>query len=129
MIALTDLPGRPCPAAAALDVIGERWSLLVVREVSMGEHRFEGIVAGTGASRDRVAARLKVLVEHGVLERRPYQSGPVRHEYHLTSAGEELVPIIRALRAWGTNHVVAADDPLLNRSARAWPEPDPAPGH
>ena len=82
---LADLPGRPCPAAAALEVVGDRWSLLVIREVSLGAHRFTRIQEGTGAPRDRLAARLKTLVDAGVL----------------TDAGQELVPVIRALRAWG----------------------------
>ncbi len=112
MIALTDLPGRPCPVAAALEVVGERWALLVVRELTLDVHRFEGIVAGTGASRDRVAARLRTLVEHGIVERRLYQSSPDRYEYHLTAAGEGLAPVVTALRRWGSTWAVAPDDPL-----------------
>jgi DNA-binding HxlR family transcriptional regulator len=84
---LADLPGRPCPAAAALEVVGDRWSLLVIREVSLGAHRFTRIQEGTGAPR--------------VLRRERYCEAPERYEYHLTDAGQELVPVIRALRAWG----------------------------
>jgi DNA-binding HxlR family transcriptional regulator len=98
---LADLPGRPCPAAAALELVGDRWSLLVVREVSLGAHRFTRIQEGTGAPRDRLAARLKFLVEAGVLRRERYSDTPERYEYHLTPAGQELVPVIRALREWG----------------------------
>jgi DNA-binding HxlR family transcriptional regulator len=98
---LADLPGRPCPAAAALELVGDRWSLLVIREVSLGAHRFTRIQEGTGAPRDRLAARLKTLVDGGVLRRERYCEAPERYEYHLTDAGQELVPVIRALRAWG----------------------------
>jgi DNA-binding HxlR family transcriptional regulator len=118
-IPLADLPGRPCPIAAGLEVVGERWALLVVREVALGAHRFTEIVAGTGAPRDRVAARLKALTEAGVLERRQYQSGPDRFEYHLTESGRALLPVLDALLDWGRAWVVSPDDPDLPRSRRA----------
>jgi DNA-binding HxlR family transcriptional regulator len=114
--ALADLPGRPCPVAASLAVVGERWALLVVREVWLGSHRFGEIVAGTGAPRDRVAARLKALEEAGVVERRAYQEAPPRFEYHLTAAGRDLVPVLEALLVWGRAHAVRADDPLRDRA-------------
>ena len=98
---LADLPGRPCPVAAALELVGDRWSLLVVREVNLGAHRFTRIQEGTGAPRDRLAARLKALVDSGVLRRERYSDAPERYEYHLTPAGRELVPVLTALRAWG----------------------------
>jgi DNA-binding HxlR family transcriptional regulator len=104
-IDLAELPGRPCPIAAGLELVGERWALLVVRELTLGSHRFSEIVAGTGAPRDRVAARLRTLVEHGVVERRRYQTGPDRYEYHLTEAGRDLSPVLRALLTWGRTHV------------------------
>jgi DNA-binding HxlR family transcriptional regulator len=92
---LADLPGRACSIAAALDLVGDRWSLLVVREVALGAHRFTAILRGTGAPRDRLAVRLRALVDAGVLHHAP-DGG-----YHLTPAGEELVPVLAALRAWG----------------------------
>lgn len=101
-----DLPGRACSVAAALDVVGDRWALLVVREVTLGHHRFSEILAGTGAPRDRLTARLKLLVEAGVLERRPYQDNPPRSEYHLTQAGKGLRPVLHALRQWGDDNAV-----------------------
>ena len=115
MPTLADLPGRPCPIAASLEVVGERWSLLVVRELSLGAHRFGEIVSGTGAPRDRIAARLKVLVEAGVVERRRYQSGPERFEYHLTESGEALLPVLDALLVWGRAYAVDLDDPDRDR--------------
>lgn len=108
---LADLPGRPCPIAASLEVVGERWALLVVREIVLGNNRFSGIVDGTGAPRDRIAARLKSLEEHGVVARRRYQQSPPRFEYELTESGRALVPVLDALLVWSLHHVVARDDP------------------
>jgi DNA-binding HxlR family transcriptional regulator len=108
---LAELPGRPCPIAASLEVIGERWALLVVREIVMGSRRFTDIVRGTGAPRDRIAARLKVLEEAGVVERRAYQDHPARFDYALTDSGLALVPVLDALLAWGLDYAVATDDP------------------
>ena len=91
--------------ARTLEVVGDRWSLLVIREAFLGNHRFDAIQRRTGAPRDILAARLRKLVETGVLERRRYQERPPRDEYHLTAAGRELHPVITALRQWGDRHV------------------------
>ncbi len=120
---LAQLPGRPCPIAASLEVVGERWALLVARELWMGSHRFGEIVAGTGAPRDRIAARLKVLEEAGVVERRQYQQSPPRFEYHLTASGRDLVPVLEALLTWGREHAVAPDDPLRQPLRARGPRP------
>lgn len=119
---LADLPGRPCPIAAALEVVGERWALLVVRELALGANRFSDIVAGTGAPRDRIAARLKTLEQARVVTRVPYQSAPPRDEYRLTASGQALIPVLDALLAWGKEHAVAADDPERPRSYRTFAE-------
>jgi DNA-binding HxlR family transcriptional regulator len=103
---VSDLPGRFCSIAAALEVVGDRWSLLAVREVSLGHHRFGEILEGTGAPRDRLSARLKALVEAEVLERRQYSDAPPRFDYHLTRAGKDLVPVLRSLMAWGDRWAV-----------------------
>src|SRR6201999_3004584 len=86
--------GRPCSIAAALELVGDRWSLLIVREVHFGNHRFSELARYTGAPRDRLAARLKALVGAGILERREYQESPPRSGYHLTAAGRDLVPVL-----------------------------------
>ena len=112
---LAELPGRPCPIAASLEVVGERWALLVVRELWMGSRRFGEIVSGTGAPRDRIAARLKVLEEAGVVARVQYQESPERFEYHLTDSGKALIPVLKALLSWGREHAVP-DDPDLHLS-------------
>jgi DNA-binding HxlR family transcriptional regulator len=92
------LPGRPCSIAAALELVGDRWALLAVREIGFGNHRFNQIVRNTGAPRDRLAARLKTLVEAGVLVR--------ADGYHLTEAGRELAPVIWSLLTWGNKWAV-----------------------
>lgn len=107
MTRLDTLPGRRCSIAGALDVVGDKWALLVVREVSLGSHRFGEIAAGTGAPRDRLSARLAALVEAGVLEKRPYSA--TREGYHLTEAGRALLPVLQALLQWGDRWV--ADTP------------------
>ena len=105
--------GRPrvCSIADALDVVGERWSLLVLRELGFGVRRFSDILINTGAPRETLALRLRTLEEHGIIERRRYQEHPPRDEYHLTEAGEELLPVLGALRAWGARHVTPARRP------------------
>lgn len=116
---LAQLPGRPCPIAAALEVVGEKWALLTVREIALGANRFGQIVAGTGAPRDRIAARLKSLESAGVLTRTPYQEHPRRDTYQLTDSGRELIPILNALLDWGSHHAIASDDPLRPRRYRS----------
>ena len=83
--------------------------MLAIREISFGNRRFNEIARNTGAPRDRLAARLHSLVEAGILERREYQSAPPRAEYHLTAAGRDLAPVLRALVAWGDRWV--SDEP------------------
>ena len=97
---------RPCSVAAALDVLGERWSLLAVREISYGVHTFARIAAYTGATRDILADRLRKLDSAGIIDRQPYSEHPPRYEYHLTQAGRELFPVMLALREWGDRWAV-----------------------
>ena len=115
-VTLADLPGRPCPIAAALELVGERWALLIVRELALGNSRFEDIVRGTGAPRDRVAARLKALDDAGVIQRHAYQAAPPRFDYQLTDSGRALLPVLDALLAWGLDHAVG---PTATRTATA----------
>jgi DNA-binding HxlR family transcriptional regulator len=112
---LADLAGRPCPIAAALEVVGERWALLIVRELALGNSRFQDIVRGTGAPRDRVAARIKALDDAGVIRRVPYQTSPPRFDYQLTDSGRALIPVLDALLAWGLDHAVPPNDPDRDR--------------
>jgi DNA-binding HxlR family transcriptional regulator len=96
---------RVCSIADALDVVGERWSLLVLRELGFGVHRFKDIQVNTGAPRETLALRLRKLEEAGVIERRRYSDHPPRDEYVLTAAGRDLIPVLAALREWGERHV------------------------
>ena len=125
-VTLADLPGRCCPIAAALDLVGERWALLIVRELSLGNSRFQDIVRGTGAPRDRVAARLKALDEAGVIRRVPYQAAPPRFDYQLTESGRALIPVLDALLAWGLDHAVDPNDP--DRDRYRWAKAKQRPG-
>ncbi|RZQ62474.1 winged helix-turn-helix transcriptional regulator [Amycolatopsis suaedae] len=103
--------GRDCSIAGALAVIGERWTLLALREVSLGVRRFDHIARNTGASRDILAARLRKLVDAGVLDRVPYQDNPPRHDYVLTEAGRALRPILHSLMEWGDRYVTTGEGP------------------
>jgi DNA-binding HxlR family transcriptional regulator len=108
---LEDLPGRPCSVAAALNLVGEKWALLAVREITFGNKRFDAIARNTGAPRDRLAARLRALEEGGVIARRQYSEHPPRYEYDLTEAGRELRTVLTALRAWGDKWAIDAPPP------------------
>src|SRR5664280_831904 len=99
--------GRPCSIAAALQVVGEKWALLAVREISLGNHTFDAIARNTGATRDRLAARLRALEEAGVIERRQYSTRPPRSDYHLTAVGRDLSLVLQALRTWGDKWAVS----------------------
>ncbi len=99
---------RSCSVAAALGVVGEKWSLLVVRELCWNVHRFDAIARNTGAPRDILTSRLRRLEAVGVIEKRLYQERPQRFEYHLTRAGEELRPVLLSLMQWGDRWAVEA---------------------
>jgi DNA-binding HxlR family transcriptional regulator len=103
---------RVCSIADALEILGDRWSLLVVRECSYGVHRFKDIQRSTGAATDILTSRLKGLEAVGILRREPYNSRPVRYEYFLTDSGEELFPILLALREWGERQLHSGMAPL-----------------
>ena len=103
-------PGRPrtCSIARALEVLGQKWSLLVVREVFYGVRRFERIAANTGAPRDVLTTRLRTLVDAGVLVRVAYSQRPPRWEYQLTDAGRDLLPVLMSLMRWGDEHLAGS---------------------
>lgn len=97
---------RECSVAAALEVIGEKWSLLLIRELILGVDKFNDIAANTGAPRDILTARLRRLEELGVIERTEYSQRPVRYSYVLTKKGRDLRPVVSALKHWGDTHVM-----------------------
>jgi DNA-binding HxlR family transcriptional regulator len=92
---------RVCSIADALELVGDRWSLLVVRELGFGVTRFTELQANTGAPRETLTARLRKLEEVGVIARRRYSEHPPRDEYSLTEAGRAMGPVLRSLRRWG----------------------------
>jgi DNA-binding HxlR family transcriptional regulator len=110
----TSFGDMACSLARSLDVAGEWWTPLVLRDVWLGRTRFDEIQDNLGLSRKVLADRLDTLVREGVLERRPYQERPPRHEYLLTEKGEELVAPLLALIAWGDRWAAGkAGPPLL----------------
>jgi len=100
------LEEEQCSVARTVAVIGDRWSLLVLRDCFLRVRRFEDFQARLGLTRGVLADRLKKLVRHGVLRRVPYQARPKRHEYILTQKGLDLYPIIMAIVHWGDVHMV-----------------------
>ena len=109
-----------CSIARTLDVVGERWTFLVLREVFRGVRRFDDIRAVTGAPRQVLSDRLATLVGQGVLRRQPYREPGrrARDEYRLTDKGLDLYPVLLALLAWGDRHVPAAEGPALRAEHR-----------
>jgi DNA-binding HxlR family transcriptional regulator len=94
------LANEPCPVARTLDVIGEWWTLVLVRDAFRGARRFEDF-RNVGIADNILSARLKKLVEEGVFERRAYQQRPERYEYVLTEKGRDLLLVLGALGIWG----------------------------
>ena len=90
-----------CPIARSLDIIGEWWTLLIVRDLARGINRFDTLQEDLGIARNMLTVRLQTLLDHGVIERHCYQQRPERFEYHLTEKGAELTAVLRALKQWG----------------------------
>ncbi|MEV4116622.1 helix-turn-helix domain-containing protein [Nonomuraea sp. NPDC049695] len=100
-----------CSIGQSLERVGEWWTPLIVRDIYLGLHRFDDIAENLGIARNLLTQRLKMLVTDGIVERRAYQERPLRHEYHLTEAGCELVPVLMALMAWGDKWATPAGGP------------------
>ncbi|SCF12625.1 transcriptional regulator, HxlR family [Micromonospora coriariae] len=105
-----DLADADCGIAQALGVLGDWWTFLIVRDVAGGTTRFDALQRELGVSRRALTERLAALVEHGVLERRPYSQHPPRFDYLLTTKGEGLLPVLIALQDWGTRHLMGDGD-------------------
>lgn len=97
----TDIDKQVCSVARALSVVGERWTLLVLRDAFLGTRRFDQFQHNLGITRHRLSERLGKLVEQGVLVRVPYSERPLRHEYRLTRKGLALYPVLMSLSRWG----------------------------
>jgi DNA-binding HxlR family transcriptional regulator len=98
--------GQKCPVARALDVIGEKWSLLILRDLRrFGPMRFQDFERSLpGVAPNTLSARLKMLESRGVVATRLYEAHPPRYEYFLTEKGEALAPVLKALYTWGERH-------------------------
>jgi DNA-binding HxlR family transcriptional regulator len=110
---------RPCSIADALGVIGEKYSLLVLREAFFGVRRFNDLARNIGAPRDVLTSRLNHLVEAGVLEKARYSERPARYEYHLTEAGRELRGVLLMLANWGDRHLSERPPVIFEHSCGA----------
>jgi DNA-binding HxlR family transcriptional regulator len=95
---------QTCSVARTLEVVGERWTLLILRNAFLGIKRFEDMQRNLGVARNVLTARLERLVDEGLFERRAYQERPLRHEYVLTQKGRDLWPVIDSLMAWGDEY-------------------------
>lgn len=109
----SDYEGQICSIAKTLELIGERWTLLVIRDVFNGNRRFSEMQRSLGVARNILSNRLQRLVEQGILERRPYQERPPRHEYFLTEKGLDLWPTMVAILEFGDRHLSDEDGPPM----------------
>ncbi|HEX2575960.1 MAG TPA: helix-turn-helix domain-containing protein, partial [Aquihabitans sp.] len=100
-----------CSVAQTLEIIGEWWTPLILRDLFLGVRRFDDLVERLDISRNVLTARLNHLVEHDVVARVPYQDKPVRHEYRLTEKGKDLWVVMVALREWGDRWTLGEDGP------------------
>jgi DNA-binding HxlR family transcriptional regulator len=96
-----DVPSQICSVARTTAILGDRWTMLLIREAFLGTRRFEEFRALTGASPQITASRLERLVHAGILRKVPYQHRPTRYEYRFTAMGRDLYPVLVALMTWG----------------------------
>lgn len=112
----TTFDDMPCSIARTLDIIGDRWTPLVLRDIALGISRFDAIQRDLGISRKVLAQRLQSLVDHGVIARTPYQDNPPRHDYTLTEKGNDLAMVLIAIQGFGDKWSFGqAGPPLLWR--------------
>ncbi len=105
---------KHCSIAQALEIVGEWWTLLILRDAFLGIRRFDDFVERLGISRNVLANRLDTLVDAGVLRRRPYDEARGRYDYLLTDKGRALFPVMTALRQWGDEWIYGeGNEPLL----------------
>ncbi|MBB0242865.1 winged helix-turn-helix transcriptional regulator [Streptomyces alkaliphilus] len=103
--------GQDCNLARALEIVGERWTLLIVRSALLGTERFEGFLDNLEIARNVLANRLARLVDHGLMERVPYQERPLRYAYRLTPVGRDLTRAVVALMQWGDRNLSRDEQP------------------
>ena len=113
-----DVGKLDCTIARSLSVIGDRWTLLILRDAFLGTRQFEKFQASLGITRHRLADRLAKLVKHGVFRRERYQQSPPRFEYRLTEKGIELYGVIATIADWGDRHMAGRRGPTVERVHR-----------
>ena len=113
--------GQHCPIARTLDIIGDRWTLLIVRDLFLGDTRFTEILEHSPRMPTKMLSdRLKSLEQHGIVERQVYSEHPLRAEYHLAPLGRTLEPVVSAIFAWGMQHTLTpAERPAIDRRVAA----------
>ena len=116
----TSFSGMSCSIAQTLEVVGEWWTLLILRDSFLGVTRFDEWQRRLGIARNVLSARLDALVEAGVLERRRYQEHPPRDEYVLTRKGTDLAPVLDAMRVWGDRYAAPDGRARVARPRRLW---------
>ena len=100
-----------CSVARAMDILGERWTMLIMREAFYGVRRFSDMQRNLGIARNILSTRLQTLLRAGILERRRYQDEPERFEYRLTQAGRDLYPAVIAIMKWGDEYLAEEAGP------------------
>jgi DNA-binding HxlR family transcriptional regulator len=111
----SDYEGQNCSIARALEIVGERWTLLIVRDLFLGRSRFDELQESLGIARNVLTDRLNRLVDEGIVERVPYSERPPRHEYHLTTKGRDLNITLAGLRQWGDRYVSPKPPRIVRR--------------
>ncbi|MBP8532572.1 helix-turn-helix domain-containing protein [Streptomyces sp. MK37H] len=119
------LEDRECPLSTTVQHVGEWWTLLILHDAFDGYTRFDQFQQSLNISTSMLTTRLKTLVADGLLERRPYQTNPVRHEYVLTERGRSLRPVVVALAAWGNQHLAPEERAMILVDARTGEEAEP----
>jgi DNA-binding HxlR family transcriptional regulator len=110
-----ELTAIPCSIVRPLALLGDRWTLVILRQAFAGVRRFDDFQSTLGVSRSRLSDRLDRLVEAGILRREPYKDIRTRHEYRLTDKGLDLYPVLMALRDWGDKHMADDGPPVYYR--------------
>jgi DNA-binding HxlR family transcriptional regulator len=109
----SEYSGENCSVARALEVVGERWTLLIVRDLLTGPHRFAELQRKLGIAKNVLTVRLQKLVDEGIVEKTPYTGAGNRNDYRLTRKGKDLFPVLSALMAWGDRYAAPPGGPPL----------------
>ncbi len=110
----------PCPVAATLDILGDKWTLLVIRDLFFGKRTYgEFLQSPEHIPSNILAERLKRLENTGLIDKQPYQERPVRYEYRLTEKGRDLAPVLKTIAGWANKHIPGTWDPAKDLPGKA----------